>query len=177
MKPRGALMIEHRLIEKVLSVLNTKTGNFDPDHYDPLFVETVIDFIKVYADRTHHGKEEDILFKLLKNKKMGGEDENLMLELIEDHGRARMRVKILGEYNKEFKNGHKDELSKITDILNWLVSFYPVHIKKEDAVFFPDTEKYFTQKELDKMLNDFWEFDRKMVHEKYQAVYQSLLKW
>ncbi len=26
---------------------------------DPYFVDTAVDFIRVYADRTHHGKEED----------------------------------------------------------------------------------------------------------------------
>jgi hemerythrin-like domain-containing protein len=37
---------------------------------DPLFDDTVVDFIKIYADRTHHGKEEDILFRKFTNKQM-----------------------------------------------------------------------------------------------------------
>jgi len=27
----------------------------------PVFIDTVVDFVKIYADRTHHGKEENIL--------------------------------------------------------------------------------------------------------------------
>ena len=27
------------------------------------FVDAVVDFIRVYADRTYHGREEDILFR------------------------------------------------------------------------------------------------------------------
>jgi len=34
--------------------------------------------------------------------------------------------------------------------------------------------KYFDKQELDDMLNDFWEFDRKMIHEKYQKVLLNL---
>ena len=37
-------------------------------------------------------------------------------------------------------------------------------------------EKYFSNEELDKMLNDFWEFDKKMIHEKYNKLYESLSK-
>jgi len=48
------------------------------------------------------------------------------------------------------------------------------HIKKEDAVFFPNTEKYFTADELDRMLEEFWEFDRKMIHEKYRKLVVGL---
>ncbi len=29
--------------------------------YNPIFVETIVDFIKTYADETHHGKEENII--------------------------------------------------------------------------------------------------------------------
>ncbi len=68
MKPRGLLMIEHRLIEKVLSVAKQKAISMTDMDYNPIFVETIVDFIKTYADRTHHGKEEDILFIELAQK-------------------------------------------------------------------------------------------------------------
>jgi hemerythrin-like domain-containing protein len=86
MKPRGPLMIEHRLIEKMLEVVRRqvaamkKTGKTDP-----VFIETVVDFVRVYADRTHHGKEEDILFKALEGKEMSGQDEKIMQELLDEH--------------------------------------------------------------------------------------------
>jgi hemerythrin-like domain-containing protein len=34
-----------------------------------LFIDTAVDFIRTYADRCHHGKEEDILFRNLAKKK------------------------------------------------------------------------------------------------------------
>ena len=49
--------------------------------------------------------------------------------------------------------------------LNKLVEFYPEHIAKEDKNFFI---AYFTSKEMDDMLNEFWEFDKKLIHEKYR---------
>ena len=48
------------------------------------------------------------------------------------------------------------------------------HIKKEDKIFFPDSEKYFSEDELEELLNEFLEFDRTMIHEKYKLVVEEL---
>jgi hypothetical protein len=34
--------------------------------------------------------------------------------------------------------------------------------------------EYFTKEEQDEMLGEFWEFDRKMIHEKYTKVLDLL---
>ena len=93
---------------------------------DPYFVDTAVDFIRVYADRTHHGKEEDIMFNELRGKELSNEDRQLMNELI------------------------------------------------EDDIFFPSVRFYFSEEEDQAMLAGFWEFDRKMIHEKYKAVVKDL---
>ena len=59
---RPPLMREHRLIEKMLSFFEGETRRItELKKVDPLFVDTAVDFIRTYADRTHHGKEEDNL--------------------------------------------------------------------------------------------------------------------
>ena len=54
------------------------------------------------------------------------------------------------------------------------MTFYPQHIEKEDKVFFPAATKHLSDKEQQTMLEAFWEFDRKMIHEKYKMVVESL---
>jgi len=39
---------------------------------DTAFIDTAVDFIRTYADRCHHGKEEDIRFRELKKKPIAG---------------------------------------------------------------------------------------------------------
>src|SRR4030042_4491910 len=99
-----------------------------------------------------------------------------MQELIDEHITARKAVKELVEATKKYTDGDLKSIDTIIEKLTFIISFYPVHIYKEDKVFFPDTEKYFTETELDQMLNDFWEFDKKMIHEKYNKLFESLLK-
>ena len=61
MLPIGLLMTEHRLIERLISVIIKQAGRIQEDKLaDVEFVDDCIDFIKTYADRCHHGKEEDI---------------------------------------------------------------------------------------------------------------------
>lgn len=171
MQARGPLMIEHRLIEKMLNVIQTALGHAEQTQtIDPLFVDTAVDFIHVYADRTHHGKEEDILFRELRKKPLNDKDRQLMDELIADHIFGRGTTKALVEANMQYRNGDKAALSQITACLKTLVEFYPKHIKKEDDLFFPASRNYFSEQEDQAMLAQFWEFDREMIHEKYKAV-------
>jgi hemerythrin-like domain-containing protein len=174
MKPRGLLMIEHRLIEKVLALADGKAAAMTEESQDPVFVDTVVDFIKTYADRTHHGKEEDILFAALERKSLGEVDARIMNELVEEHKQARGKVAQIVALNERAKRGERGTAGGIREIISWLASFYPVHIVKEDKTFFPDTERCFDGKELEEMLERFHAFDAAMIHEKYNKVFESL---
>ena len=174
MQARGPLMIEHRLIERMLKVVQRKLDDVvQTQSIDPFFVDTAVDFIRVYADRTHHGKEEDILFRDLRKKELSSKDRQLMDELIADHIFGRTTTKALVEANMRYRRGDKAALGEVTAHLQTIVDFYPVHIKKEDVVCFPAFRAYFSEEEDQAMLAEFWEFDRKMIHEKYSAVVKA----
>jgi len=171
MQARGPLMIEHRLIERMISVIKRAlTQITSTEEVDPVFIDTVVDFIRIYADRTHHGKEEDILFRELNKRDLSAEDERMMNELIEEHVFARRTTKALVEANIRYRNGEAAALTDIADKLRTLVEFYPGHIDKEDKIFFPASRAYLTNEEDQAMLSKFWEFDRKMIHEKYKLL-------
>jgi hemerythrin-like domain-containing protein len=175
MQARGPLMIEHRLIERMLSVIKRILVKIESKHeVDPVFVDIAVDFIRIYADRTHHGKEEDILFRELNNKPLDEEDRKIMIELIDEHVFGRQTTKALAEANTRYRNGDDTALTEIAAKLQTLTEFYPKHIEKEDKVFFPASRAYFTDEEDQAMLADFWEFDRKMIHEKYKSVVEGL---
>ncbi|MBW1781771.1 MAG: hemerythrin domain-containing protein [Deltaproteobacteria bacterium] len=174
MQARGPLMIEHRLIERMLSAIRDVLAKIESEHsVDPVLVDIAVDFIRVYADRTHHGKEEDILFRELTNKALSSEDRRVMNELIEEHVFGRQATKALVDANTRYRNGDEAALTDIADKLKTLIEFYPRHIEKEDKVFFPSSRTYFTDEEDQAMLAEFWEFDRKMIHEKYKSIVEE----
>jgi hemerythrin-like domain-containing protein len=174
MKPRGPLMIEHRLIEEMIELIKKESSKIrKTKNIDPSFIDTAVDFIRMYADKTHHGKEEDILFRECAKKEMSKEDTKVMKELIEEHKFGRKTVGELVAAKEDYVK-NQNTLEIILQKLNVLVDFYPKHIEKEDKNFFLNSEKYFTEDELQDMLEEFWEFDKKMIHEKYKMVVEDL---
>jgi len=175
MQARGPLMIEHRLIERMLSIIKRALAKIESKHeVDPVFVDIAVDFIRIYADQTHHGKEEDILFRELNKKALKPEDSRIMKELIEEHVFGRQTTKTLVEANTRYRNGDETALADIAASLKTLTEFYPRHIDKEDKTFFPKSRTYFSDEEDQAILAEFWEFDRKMIHEKYKSLIEGL---
>ena len=175
MMPIGPLMIEHRLIEKMIALMDEEIAKMKQfNKANPLFIDTAVDFIRMYADRTHHGKEEDILFRELKKKGLSPNHDKIMQELLEEHKWARSMVAKLVNGKNEYEKGNIDKLHEIITTMSELTEFYPKHIEKEDKHFFIPVMKYFTREEQDKMLDEFWEFDKTLIHEKYKNVVENL---
>ena len=174
-KPRGCLMIEHRLIERAIEILAVEKKRLEAGgELDPVFIDNMVDFIRTYADRTHHGKEEDILFESLEEKPLSGEEDALMRELIDEHKYGRELTKKLVAAKDAVVEGNTSELQTALDVIGKLIEFYPQHIRKEDDRFFPDTERHYDKNELDAMLKEFYDFDMQMIHEKYQKTVSAL---
>jgi len=175
MRVRGPLMVEHRLIERMIALIEcTVAQSQETQMIAPFFVDTAVDFITVYADRTHHGKEENILFRDLDKKSLSDTDRRFMKELIEEHVVARKTTKALVVANARCRNGESAAIAAVKSHLRTLADLYPKHIQKEDEVFFPASCAYLSDEEEQAMLAEFWEFDRKMIHEKYKSVVQGL---
>ncbi|MDG6256094.1 MAG: hypothetical protein QCH35_00690 [Methanomicrobiaceae archaeon] len=96
MEPIGPLMWEHRTIERVIGIFDSQILRMRQGHaIDIPFIDTAVDFIRTYADRTYHGKEEDILFRDLAGKDLSEEHARIMAELIEEHTFARATTRKL----------------------------------------------------------------------------------
>lgn len=182
MQPIGPLMIEHRLIERMLALMGRELTRIrdntavDPEFafVDGVFIDLAVDFIRTYADHCHHGKEEDILFAELAKKDLAPEHRETMEELIREHLWGRETVSKLVEAKKNYLRDQKDALTALLQHLGELVEFYPRHIEKEDKHFFVPCMNYFTQEEKEVMLQRMHDFDREMIHHKYRQVVEGM---
>jgi hemerythrin-like domain-containing protein len=83
MQPINLLMKEHRLMERMITLLETELQKSKKSlKINTEFITVAIDFFRTYADRTHHGKEEDILFKALSKTKLSEELQRTMNQLL-----------------------------------------------------------------------------------------------
>lgn len=177
MMPIGPLMIEHRLIEHIIKLMDEEVQKIRREKNVNLeFINTIVDFIKTYADRCHHGKEEDILFRDLAKKQLLPEHRTIMNELLEEHVYGRETVGHLVSAFEIYKAGNRNALNDIMKYTKELVEFYPKHIEKEDRHFFIPSMKYFSREEQDSMLEEFGDFDRNLIHEKYKNIVDYLEK-
>lgn len=168
MMPIGPLMIEHRLIERMIALLREESERLGRgDVFDPVFIRMAVDFFRTYADMCHHGKEEDILFRDLKKKPISAEHKKILDELLEEHARAR---KLVGRLSSETDASREDAVNCIKE----MDELYTCHIEKEDKRFFLPVMVYFSKEEQEKMLEEFFDFDRTVIHKKYSGIVESL---
>jgi len=137
------------------------------DRIDTRFIEEAVDFIRVYADRCHHGKEEEILFRDLEKKQISPDHQRIMDELTEEHRIARGRTKRIISLNNRYLDGDESVIPDLIAELEALAAMYPPHIEKEDKHFFIPVMDYFTEEEQAAMLQEENDFDRRFIHQVY----------
>jgi hemerythrin-like domain-containing protein len=169
MQPIGPLMHEHRLIERMVDLIRGQAAGIEQGH-EPDFqlIADAVEFFRVYADQCHHGKEEDLLFKALREKDIPDDLAVIMDELIREHQQGRAMVESLKEANRKCRESGQGA-PEIMGLLNRLADFYPQHIQKEDKHFFFPVMEYFDRREMDLMLADFYEFDRSLIHDYFRG--------
>jgi hemerythrin-like domain-containing protein len=172
--PVAPLMIEHRLIERMIEVMRQKTKQAEETSIpDVQFIDAAVDFIRTYADHLHHGKEEGILFRDLDAKPLSEEHRRVMEELKAEHVFGRETTTRLVEARSRYVDGDAGSLTEIIDCFFTLTDFYPKHIEKEDHHFFVPVMSYLSQEERDRMLAEENELDRRFIHQHYGAVVET----
>jgi hemerythrin-like domain-containing protein len=95
-------------------------------------------------------------------------------ELIEEHKQARELTKELVKAKENYLRQEPEAVKDILHYLDKITVMYPNHIIKEDQHFFIPCMEYFTPEEKDAMLAEMWEFDRKLIHERYEGVVSGI---
>lgn len=124
--PMQKLVDEHVVIKRWLALIPTVVDTLDLQANEGVeIVENGIDLIRTYADRLHHAKEEDILFKYF------DDTAEIFQVIYEDHKKARNHVKeMLAALEKRDEPSLAYHLTEYKDLL-------AEHIKKEDEILFP----------------------------------------
>lgn len=178
MQPIAPLMMEHRLILRMVELMRRELERIrsnvavDPEFafVDPFFIDVAVDFLKTYADRCHHGKEEDLLFAALAGKELHPDLKKILGELNEEHEQAREYTRELVRAKEAYLREEKEAVHRLLCYLDKITAMYPKHIIKEDQHFFIPLMEYFTPEEKGELLAKMAEFDRQLIHEKYEGL-------
>ena len=171
-KPIGVLMIEHRLIERGLAALERKAGS-PGDPPDVLGFAELIDFFGTYADATHHGKEEDVLFVEADGLALAEDLVRVLAELREDHVQFRSYRRAMAAANRRLAAGDKAAMAEVIARARELIPRLRAHIVKEDKVFFPGFDALQKPADREAMMKRFSDFDAERIHATYQLAVEK----
>jgi len=102
----------------------------------PETVDCLLEFFRLFADRCHHGKEEELLFPLLEEKGMRLESGPIGVMLFEhDEGRALIRQ--MEESAQAYARGTVGSGARWATAAHGYVALFNAHISKENNVLFP----------------------------------------
>lgn len=171
------LVNEHDNIKKALKVIRKIcVGILDGKQVPTDDIALIIDFIKNYADKYHHGKEEDMLFKEMATElidKIGtGPIQGMFIE--HDFGRAFIRdlEVALEAYRKGNEEVKVDIIANAMGYANLLEK----HIYKEDNMLYKFAQNNLSEKTLNKLDSEFKDFEEDKIHTNTRNKYLSLVE-
>lgn len=172
------LMNEHRLIEQILGSLETFAINLpNGADGDRGTVKDFADFLGNFADKCHHGKEEDRLFVAM-NAHGFPKDFGPVAVMLADHVEGRGHVKALREIGSGSGPMMGEESDAVVTHSHAYVSLLRAHIMKEDNILYPMAIQAIPAEEMAALSSSFDDFERKVMgegeHERFQSLAQAL---
>jgi len=172
------LMInEHKNIKRMLTVVRKASLNIlkgQEINYDDF--DSMILFIRKYADAHHHGKEEKLLFNRMVSE-IGGAAEKLVNNgMLVEHDMGRFHVKELEDALEKVKNGSEEaKLDVIANAVGY-ANLLSRHIDKEDAVVYTFAKRALSKDTFYNIDADCESFEKEMEKDKVQEKYLKLLE-
>jgi hemerythrin-like domain-containing protein len=171
---------EHQVIIRMITVLIVASDKLEKGQdVSPNVFENALDFIKTFADRCHHGKEEDALFLVFGERgipKHGGPIAVMLME----HEQGRLYVKGLTEALAKYKSGDKTAKSAIVENARGYADLLDRHIYKEDNILYPMGDKVLSESDNEKLLEKFEKIEKEIIgegkHEYYLHMIEELEK-
>lgn len=168
MKPKDNLMHDHKIIEVMLGIM-TKIGEGIRKHRDPELeeIEKIIEFLRVFADKLHHGKEETIYFPALFEAGMANENSPAAVMLFE-HEVGRGYIKGMSSAVEELKGGNKAAVNLLVESIESYVELMENHILKENNILFSIGDKLLAPSKQEVLYKDCLLMDKRFGDDRHK---------
>ncbi|CAH2214687.1 hemerythrin domain-containing protein [Tepidibacter aestuarii] len=171
------MMEEHKNIKRVLKVIRKlciKILNKEEIELDVF--NKIIDFVKNYADKHHHNKEEEVLFKKI-SEELGEKIKNgPIYGMLAEHDMGRLYILNLESALEKVRKG--DEDSKV-DIIANAISYTDLlnrHIDKEDNAIYKFGEKNLSKEAIIEVEEKCREIEKSAANRDIQNKYMKIIE-
>lgn len=141
-----AMNQEHKHIIRMLKVIDHTAEHILTERPVPIdIVNDELSFIREFADKCHHGKEEGVIFPAIETK-LNADQKETMNMLLKDHINGRNYVKTARDNLDRASSGDTEAAGKIAENLKAYTSLLKDHIKRE-SVFLHDIKPLLSETE------------------------------
>ncbi|MCL4425335.1 MAG: hemerythrin domain-containing protein [Firmicutes bacterium] len=171
---------EHRAIKLMLNILREVAQRLEANEkVDPQDLSQMVEFIRVFADRCHHGKEEDLLFPALEETGVPREGGPIGVMLVEhDEGRAYARA--LAEAVGRYRDGREDAVRGIIENARNYANLLTQHIDKEDNILYVIADLHLSPEKQEALVREFGRVEEEKIgagrHEEFHHLLRRLKK-
>ncbi len=172
------LKTEHRAIERMLAVLEAAAQRLESGQpVRPGLLREAVDFVRNFADRCHHGKEEENLFPRMEAAGVPRAGGPLGVMLLE-HDQGREHVAAIANAIDAYEGGDGAAAGTIAENASRYVGLLRQHIGKEDNVLFPMADRVLSPDDQRELEQRFEEIETEVmgpgVHERYHRLLDDL---
>ncbi len=178
-KATTVLRHEHDAILRMLDVADEVSRRVQ--HGVPVAPEVfsgLVEFFRLFADKCHHGKEEDLLFPAMENKGFPRQGGPVGVMLIE-HDQGRAYMKEMAAASEEITKGNTRAASRWVEAARGYSELLRAHIQKENNVLFVMAERVLSDDEQAELARGFENVEiEKMgpgTHERLHSVMDKLV--
>jgi len=174
-KATEQLKEEHEAIKLLLRILEKVSQKIEAkEEIDSKHLEMMLEFIRLFADKCHHGKEEDVLFLALEKAgipKEGGPIAVMLMEHDEGRGYVRGMVESIEHYRK----GDRAALAKFVPNARGYARLLTQHIDKENNVLYVMVEMHIPPNRQKELLKGFEKIEAERIGAgKHEELHESL---
>jgi|SRR5665647_1021498 len=162
----GGIIVMLNVMKKVATRLKNRE-KVKKEH-----LEKIVEFLRNFADKCHHGKEESILFpEVIKDIS----NLTLINELLGEHKTGRDFIHGIAESLKYYDTGNSDAFHIAVNMEGYII-LLTEHIKKESKSLFPIVDKQIPEDVQLKIEEEFETLERDVIGEGKHEEYHGWLK-
>lgn len=178
MKATDQLKNEHQGIGRMLRVLRSVSDRLERGQPVPAeHLDGIMEFLSIFVDRCHHGKEEEFLFPALEAAGVAKEGGPIGV-MLSEHAEGRALVRELRAALGRFRAGERTAASEFRTTAEAYADLLSRHIEKENQVLFAMADAKLSVARDAELFKAFERLERDRIgagkHEEFHALLHRL---
>lgn len=175
MNATAELIKEHEAIRQMLTILTEACRQLeDGRQVPPHHLESMVDFLRTFADKCHHAKEERVLFPALEQVGVPRQGGPIGVMLAE-HESGRKYIRGMVDALERYRRAEDAAIHDFISHARLYIHLLDQHIEKENQVLFPMADARLNREQHDRIANAFAHLEKEEIGEGTHERFHELL--